>query len=206
MCTFSYSDSIAAELDSESIRKHTAITLNSLTKEQLMKAGKTMKSVFATCAILALPLSAFAGGGHIWAKKQQHVNLEQNMTLNSAVEKNIRYWARYDFNSDGRISATEMQHYLNDKFGLNGFDTAELPVGLAGLADDKGSKPLSSADLGMHYAHGPGKDNPSTKVFIPGVAYTEVMPKEASNNKNFNKRAMVLEIQEAMLEKEDNAM
>jgi hypothetical protein len=171
-----------------------------------MKAGKTMKSVIATCAIFALPLSAFAGGGHIWAKKQQQVNLEQNLTPDSAVEKNTRYWARYDFNGDGQISATEMQHYLNDKFGLNGFDSAELPVGLAGLADDKESKPLSSADLGMYYSHGAGKDNPSTKVFIPGVAYTEITPKEASNNKNINKRAMALEIQEAMLEKEGNAM
>jgi hypothetical protein len=171
-----------------------------------MKAGKTMKSVIATCAIFALPLSAFAGGGHVWVQKQQQANLEQTPAPDSAIEKNTRGWAQYDINSDGHLSATEMQNYLNDRFGLNGFDSTELPVGLAGLADDKGSNPLSSTELGMHYAHGSGKENPSSKVFIPGVAYTEVMPKEASNNKNFNKRAMVLEIQEAMLEKDGNAM
>ena len=58
----------------------------------------------------------------------------------------------------------------------------------------------------MHFAHDPGKDDPSGRVFIPGATYTEALPKETSNNKDFNKRSLVLEVQEATLGKEDKAM
>ena len=149
-------------------------------------------------------MSAIAGGGHIWAKKQEQVNLDQTMTSNSAVEKYTRNWVQFDFNGDRQISAAEIQDYLDGKIALNGFDSAQLPVGLAGL-EDTAPKALSSTDMGMHYAHGPGKDNPSAKVFIPGETYTEVMPKKVSNNPNVNKRAMLLEVKKAMLETDGKA-
>lgn len=169
-----------------------------------MNAGKTLKSVIATCPILALPISAIAGRGHVRPKKQKQVNLDQPATRNSAVEKNTRNWAQFDFNGDRQISATEIQGYLDGQIALNEFNSAQLPVGLAGL-EIPAPKTLSSTDLGMHYAHGPGKDNSSAKVVVPGVTYTEVMPTEVSNNPNVNKRAMLLEVKEAMLETDGKA-
>lgn len=139
-----------------------------------MKAGKTLKSVIATCAIFALPMSAIAGGGHIWAKKQEQVNLDQTMTPNSAVEKYTRNWVQFDFNGDRQISATEIQDYLDGKIALNGFDSAQLPVGL----EDTASKALSSTDMGMHYAHGPGKDNADS----PDAATQDVMARQRGQN------------------------
>ncbi|MEQ1880304.1 MAG: hypothetical protein ABL878_04960 [Burkholderiales bacterium] len=172
-----------------------------------MNARTTLKTVLVACAVFSLPMSAMAGAGHIWSKKQIQAAGEPSESLapNSAVEEITRNWAQIDFDRNNQISATEIQDYLNGKTAVNNFDTTQLPTGLTGL-DDQGPQTLSSTDVGMHYAHGEGKDNPSAKVYIPGASYTEVIAKEKSNNKDFNKRAMVLEVQEAMLEKEDKAM
>ena len=169
-----------------------------------MSTRTTLKTLVAGFAILALPMSVMAGAGHIWSAQEKNKQ-ERSMSPNSAVEQNTRNWAQLDFDGDKRISATEIQEYLSGKAAATGFDHSELPVGLSGLGD-QGPRTLSSTELGMHFAHGPGKDDASGKVFIPGATYTEVVPKETSNNKDFNKRAMVLEVQEAMLEKEDKAM
>jgi hypothetical protein len=153
-----------------------------------------LKRIVGFLALSSAPLSALAGGGQAWTQYDKSL-------LNSAVEQTVRNWAAIDVDADNLISPQEMGAYLQGQSANSG-TSSHQPERVSVADSVRGGRTLSSAELGMYFSHGPGKDSKSTKIFVPGTTYIVESPVESSNHQSFNKREMIKEVHEAMIEQE----
>lgn len=148
-----------------------------------MNTKLNITKVVGICLISGLPIAAIAGGGQAWT--------QQTMGSQHAPHT-VRDWAAIDLDRDNLITPQEMSSYLES------VRAGKVPA-QAESTSERIFSPLSSTDLGMHFSHGTGKDNPSLRIYLNEPNAQSEPGKEGSQNLGMNKKEQVLEIKEAAI-------
>jgi hypothetical protein len=145
-------------------------------------------------ALVSLPLSAAAGTGQSETQKQ-------DLSPNSAIEQNARNWAVLDLGKYGLTPPSGQAAYLQDSNTQVGTSRHSELLGLAGL--EQGDRFRAAVERGQHLIYGPENSSKAMKIFAHEINVQG--PTEASKHQSFNKREMLIEIQEAMIEQNGKA-